>query len=163
MTAIEFNHKLLNLEDGLFHFASKLTSDKEDAKDLLQETMLKALVYKDHFAEDTNMRAWSYTIMKNTFINSYRKNAKKNLVFSSSTEMINQGIDTTYILPDSIYETREISQIIEKLEDMFKVPFVLHTEGYKYKEISEKLNLNLGTVKSRIFFARKKLMNALGK
>ena len=163
MTAIEFNLKLLNLEDGLSHFASKLTSDKEDAKDLLQETMLKALVYKDHFEDDTNMRAWSYTIMKNTFINSYRKNAKKNLVFSSSTEMINQGKDTLYDLPDSIYETREISKIIENLEDMFKVPFILHTEGYKYKEISEKLNLNLGTVKSRIFFARKKLMNALEK
>ena len=81
MTAIEFNSRLLNLVDGLSHFALKLTSDKEDEKDLLQDTMLKALVYKDHFEEDTNMRAWSYTILKNTFINNYRKNAKKNLVF----------------------------------------------------------------------------------
>ena len=77
--------------------------------------------------------------------------------------MINLGIDTTHILPDSSYQIREINQIIENLEDMFKAPFVLHSEGYKYKEISEKLNLNLSTVKSRIFFARKKLMNALEK
>ena len=101
--------------------------------------------------------------MKNTFINNYRQNARLNSVFDSSTIMINHKKDTMHILPDSIYQAREISQIIENLEDMFKVPFVLHTEGYKYKEISEKLNLNLGTVKSRIFHARKKLMLAIEK
>jgi len=165
MTAIEFNHQLLSLEDGLSRFALSLTSNKDDARDLLQDTLLKALVYKDHFVEDTNMRAWSYTIMRNTFINGYRLNARKNTVFDTSTELyiLSQNRDTKHILPDSTYAAKDISRIINNLEDMFKVPFVLHTEGYKYKEISEKLNLNLGTVKSRIFFARKKLKNALEK
>ena len=131
----------------------------------MQETLLKALVYKDHFAEDTNMRAWSFTIMRNAFINGYRLNVRKNTAFDNATELNfhSQNRDTKHILPDSTYAAKELSKIISNLEDMYKVPFVLHTEGFKYKEISEKLNVNLGTVKSRIFFARKKLMNELEK
>lgn len=165
MTAIEFNLQLLSLKDGLSHFALSLTANKDDANDLLQETLLKALVYKDRFAEDTNMRAWSYTIMRNTFINGYRLNARKKTVFDSFTELniLSQNRNTTQVLPDTTYAAKEIIVIIENLDDIFKIPFVLHTEGYKYKEISEKLNVNLGTVKSRIFFARKKLKNALEK
>ena len=165
MTAIEFNHQLLSHEESLFRFAYSLTKNKDDARDLLQETLLKALVYKDHFAEDTNMRAWSFTIMRNAFINGYRLNVRKNTAFDNATELNfhSQNRDTKHILPDSTYAAKELSKIISNLEDMYKVPFVLHTEGFKYKEISEKLNVNLGTVKSRIFFARKKLMNAIEK
>jgi len=165
MTAIEFNLQLLSLKDGLSHFALSLTANKDDAKDLLQETLLKALVYKDRFAEDTNMRAWSYTIMKNTFINDYRLHSRKKTTFDTTTELniLSQNKETTHILPDSTYAAKEIIRIIGNLDDIFKIPFVLHTEGYKYKEISEKLSVNLGTIKSRIFFARKKLRNALEK
>ena len=78
MTAIEFQHKLLNLESSLERFAYSLTINREDAKDLVQETFLKALIYRDKFVHNDNFKAWTYTIMKNTFINNYRRNARKN-------------------------------------------------------------------------------------
>ena len=78
MTAIEFNHQLITLEEKLARFALSLTSNKDDAKDLLQETMLKAITYRDQFVQYTNLKAWTYTIMKNTFINNYRRNVRQN-------------------------------------------------------------------------------------
>ena len=69
MTTMEFNTRLINMEDRLERFALSLTSDREAAKDLLQETYVKALSSKDKFIEFTNFEAWAYTIMKNTFIN----------------------------------------------------------------------------------------------
>ena len=76
MSIQEFNHSILGMETKLKYFAYSLTSDKEDAKDLLQETYLKAITYKDLFVHQTNLKAWMYTIMKNTFINNYRKSVK---------------------------------------------------------------------------------------
>jgi RNA polymerase sigma-70 factor, ECF subfamily len=163
MTAIEFNHELLNLEDKLSQFANRLTSNKEDAKDLLQETMLKALVYENKFEQYTNLRAWTYTIMKNIFINSYHRAIRQNTAFDNTVDLyyLNQNKDTFLDTPDSAYAAQEITHIIDKLADDFKIPFKMHTEGYKYSEISEKLQIKIGTVKSRIFFTRKKLMDTL--
>ena len=76
MTKIQFNNELLNLSDQLYFYALRLTSDSEHANDLLQETMLKALTYRDKFTQNINFKAWLYTIMKNTFINDYRRNVK---------------------------------------------------------------------------------------
>jgi RNA polymerase sigma factor (sigma-70 family) len=163
MTALEFNHQLITLEDKLSRFALSLTANKDDAKDLLQETMYKAMVYREQFEQYTNLKAWTYTIMKNTFINNYRRNVRQNTTFDNTKDLffLNQNKDTFTISPDSAYATQEISKVIDGLEDEFRVPFKLHTEGYKYKEIAKKLNLKIGTVKSRIFFTRKKLMDAL--
>jgi RNA polymerase sigma factor (sigma-70 family) len=163
MTALEFNHQLIDLETKLARFALSLTSNKEDAKDLLQETMLKALTYKDQFVQYTNLKAWTYTIMKNTFINNYRRNVRQNTTFDNSKDLylLNQNKDTTNTSPDSAYATGEINRVIDNLEDEFRLPFKMHTEGYKYKEIAQKLDLKIGTVKSRIFFTRKKLIDAL--
>ena len=101
--------------------------------------------------------------MKNTFINNYRRNVRQNTAFDNTKDLyfLNQNRDTINVEPDSAYSTQEISKIIDSLEDEFKVPFKMHTEGYKYKEIAQKLDLKIGTVKSRIFFTRKKLMDAL--
>jgi RNA polymerase sigma factor (sigma-70 family) len=163
MTALEFNHELIGLEDKLGHFALSLTSNREDAKDLLQETMLKAISYREQFEQYTNLKAWTYTIMKNTFINNYRRNIRQNTTFDNTKDLyfLSQNRDTQNIAPDSSYSTKEINKIIDSLEDEFKIPFKMHTEGYKYKEIAEKLGLKIGTVKSRIFFTRKKLMDSL--
>jgi RNA polymerase sigma-70 factor (ECF subfamily) len=163
MTALEFNHQLISLEDKLSRFAYSLTANRDDAKDLLQETMFKALVYKDQFVQYTNLKAWTYTIMKNTFINGYRRNVRQNTAFDNTKDLyfLSQNKDTVNVAPDSTYATQEINRIIDSLEDEFKIPFKMHTEGYKYKEIAEKLDLKIGTVKSRIFFTRKKLMDAL--
>lgn len=163
MTAPEFNQNLISLEDKLYRFAYSLTSNNDDAKDLLQETMLKAVVNKNKFGQNTNLKAWVCTIMKNTFINSYRRNLLQNIALDNTKDLylLSQNKDTVNITPDSAFAAKEIKRIIEDLEDDFKVPFKMHTEGYKYHEISEKLDLKIGTIKSRIFFARKKLMIAL--
>jgi RNA polymerase sigma factor (sigma-70 family) len=163
MTALEFNHQLISLEDKLGRFALSLTANKEDAKDLLQETMLKAITYRDQFVQYTNLKAWTYTIMKNTFINNYRRNIRQNTTFDNTKDLyfLNQNKDTQHVAPDSAYSAQEINKVIDSLEDEFRIPFKMHTEGYKYKEIAQKLDLKIGTVKSRIFFTRKKLMDSL--
>ncbi|MFW5822827.1 MAG: sigma-70 family RNA polymerase sigma factor, partial [Tangfeifania sp.] len=147
----------------LRYYALSLTSDSEKANDLLQETMLKALTYRDKFKENTNFKAWIYTIMRNTFINDYRRNVKRKDTFDymSNDIHIAQSIDKVYPSPDSFYNSKEIMANIEALEDEYRVPFNMFLEGYKYKEIAEELELPLGTVKSRIFFTRKKLEKSL--
>lgn len=163
MTAIEFNYQLTNLSGNLERFALSLTSNIEDAKDLLQETFAKAIAYRDKFEDNTNLKAWTFTIMKNTFINNYRRNVKANTTFDNTEDLyyLNLNQEKAQSTPDSSLSTKEIENAIDQLEDEFKVPFLMHTQGFKYKEIAEKLNLKIGTVKSRIFFTRKKLMEKL--
>jgi RNA polymerase sigma-70 factor, ECF subfamily len=163
MTAIEFQYNLINLQENLMRFAFSLTADKDDAKDLLQETCLKALNYCNKFVYNSSFKAWTYTIMKNTYINSYRRNIRQNTHRDQTNEsfFINQTICSGSDEPDSIYSSKEIEKIIEALDDDFRLPFKMHYEGYKYIEIAEILHMKLGTVKSRIFFTRKKLMKQL--
>jgi RNA polymerase sigma-70 factor (ECF subfamily) len=163
MTAIEFNSKLLSLHENLSFFANTLTNNREEAKDLIQDTYLKALVNKDKFEDNTNLKAWTYTIMKNTFINNYRRNQKANTIVDTTEDLyfLNIPRRSDFVAPDSQLQTKEIRAGISKLEEDQRTPFEMHTEGYKYKEIAENLNLSIGTVKSRIFFTRKKLMESL--
>jgi RNA polymerase sigma factor (sigma-70 family) len=163
MTQVQFNNALMGLSNKLHYYALSLTSDSEKANDLLQETFLKALTYRDKFAQNTNFKAWIYTIMKNTFINDYRRGIKTKNTFESSTSdyHITSSSDKVYPSPDSLYSTREINRTIQDLDDDYRIPFTMFLEGYKYKEIADELNLPLGTVKSRIFFTRKKLEKSL--
>jgi RNA polymerase sigma factor (sigma-70 family) len=163
MTAIEFNYQLTSLWENLERFAIRLTSNRDDAKDLLQETFMKAISYRDKFSDNTNLKAWTYTIMKNTFINNYRKLSKVSTTFDQSNDLYYMNLNKAsgMDLPESSYSTKEIEKKIELLDNEFKVPFLMHVKGYKYKEIADELNLKIGTVKSRIFFARKKLMETL--
>ena len=164
MTAIEFNYQLTSLSDSLQRFALSLTANMEDAKDLLQETFVKAISYRDKFADDTNLKAWTFTIMKNTFINNYRKTVKANTTFDSTNDLyyLNLSRESSAESPESSVSAREIEYHIDHLEEEFKAPFKMHLQGYKYKEIADILGLKIGTVKSRIFFTRKKLMKTLG-
>jgi RNA polymerase sigma factor (sigma-70 family) len=163
MTAMEFNHKLISLEPNLERFAISLTSDREKAKDLLQDTFMKAIMYRDKFEAFTNLKAWTFTIMKNTFINNYRRAVRENTTMDNTKDLyyINKPRDFGYDSPESDFSVKEIRKAIDKLEDEFRVPFEMHNAGYKYKEIADELNLKIGTVKSRIFFTRKKLMESL--
>jgi RNA polymerase sigma factor (sigma-70 family) len=163
MTAVEFSYQLTSLHDNLSRFAYSLTLNREDAMDLLQETMLKALRSRSQFMDNTNFRAWTFTIMKNTFINSYRRHLHQRTVFDKTPDAhyLSQNKDTFYDVPDSLYSAKELSALINRLGDEYRAPLQLHIAGYKYKEIAENLGLNLGTVKSRIFFARQKLMRVL--
>lgn len=163
MTALEFNHQLLGLSSGLERFALKLTANSEEAKDLMQETYLKALAHREKFVDYSNLKAWVYTIMKNTFINNYRKSVKENTTIDTTKDLyyLNLSKDGMGDSPEHEFSYKEINKYIDLLDDNFKVPFMMHVEGFKYKEIADKLDLKIGTVKSRIFFTRKKLMEKL--
>jgi RNA polymerase sigma factor (sigma-70 family) len=163
MTAIEFNYQLTGLSSNLERFALSLTANREDAKDLLQETFAKAISYRDKFMDNTNLKAWTFTIMKNTFINNYRRASKANTTFDNTDDLfyLNLKKESHSDSPESEYTTKEINKAIDELEDEFRIPFLMHTQGYKYKEIADELELKIGTVKSRIFFTRKKLMEKL--
>lgn len=163
MTAVEFNKNLVSLEDNMMKFALSLTTDINRAEDLVQDTYVKAITYKDKFVDYSNLKAWIFTIMKNTFINNYRRSVKENTIIDSSQDLyfLNMPQDSGFISPESNYSVNELEKVIDKLEDEFKIPFMMHVQGFKYKEIAEKLDLKIGTVKSRIFFTRKKLMELL--
>ncbi len=163
MSSTQFNTHLMAVQDKLLYFALSLTANDEDARDLLQETTLKALTYREQFVNNTNFKAWVFTIMKNTFINNYRRNQKTRTTFDSTEDAIRVAYKSNYSseTPENVYAVMEMNQKVEKLDDDFKVPFKMHTQGFKYKEIAEKLDLPIGTVKSRIFFTRKKLQGML--
>lgn len=159
MTTIQFQNSLTGLQNKMFFFALSLTSNTDKANDLVQETYLRALTYQNKFSPDTNLMAWIYTIMKNTFINEYRRNIKARSTIEGQSDCLNISFskDDFYPSVDSIHAEKEIQKKIDLLEEEFRLPFELFLNGYKYKEIAEKLDLPIGTVKSRIFFTRKKL------
>jgi RNA polymerase sigma-70 factor (ECF subfamily) len=163
MTTTEFNDQLLSFQNPLKYFALKLTADNEEAEDLLQETFLKALKYKDKFQEKTNLKAWLYTIMKNTFINNYRRSVRKRTIIDNTQDdyFVNSTKKTSPVSPESEYNFKEITKTVDALNDECRIPFQMHNEGFKYKEIADELEMPIGTVKSRIFLARKKLTAAL--
>lgn len=162
MSTIEFYEALIGLEGNLKSFARSFTRNDEDANDLTQETMLRAINYKDYYQPQTNFRAWVYTIMRNTFINQYRRKMNANTIFDNSEDsyLMNQSV-SKYQTPDGYIEEKDITQKLESLENEYRVPFKMYFEGYKYKEIANSLNIPIGTVKSRIFIARKKLIDLL--
>jgi RNA polymerase sigma-70 factor (ECF subfamily) len=164
MAVAEFNTRVLDLTKSLKPFALKLTRDMDDAQDLIQETMFRAFSNEDKFEEGTNLKAWLFTIMKNIFINNYRKKVKRNTLIDTTDNMyyINSSASLTENGAEASFVMNDIQTAILGLSNEFRVPFMMHFKGYKYHEISEKLNLPLGTVKSRIFFARKALKDQLG-
>lgn len=163
MKTTDFNDKLLNLQDNLTYFARSLTANEEEAKDLVQETYIKALINQEKYQPNTNLKAWTYTIMKNTFINNYRRKVKANTVIDTTEDLyyLNNSKSTKFESPDSNLSKQEIQRNIKVLDENQRTPFEMYTQGYKYKEIADKLEVSIGTVKSRIFFTRKKLMERL--
>ena len=161
MTQLQFNNALLEMQNKLHYYALSLTSDSEKASDLLQETMLKALTNRDKFSQNTNFKAWVYTIMKNTFINDYRKKVKSKSSLSDPQNGYSMMLGNESPSPESSYHSEEINRSISQLSDDYRIPFTMFLEGYKYKEIADELDLPLGTVKSRIFFTRKRLEKVL--
>ena len=164
MTVQEFTSSIIGMKSNLQKYALSLTMDRDNALDLVQDTFLKAIQNQDKFVDETNLKAWIFTIMKNTFINNYRRKVRENTMIDGTQELyyINLPSDKGTISPESTYSEDEINKAIDALNSDYRIPFRMHIEGYKYEEIAEKLNLKLGTVKSRIFFARQKLMGVLG-
>ncbi|MBI5915956.1 MAG: sigma-70 family RNA polymerase sigma factor [Bacteroidetes bacterium] len=164
MTTIEFNCHFNTLQHKLLPFAYRLTNNVEDAKDLIQETALRAYNNKEKFETGTNFRAWVTTIMRNTFINIYRK--KKNRATTSEPADSYVFVNENHAVDNSAHSNMmmlELDGIMKTLDNIYRKPFLLFFEGYKYEEIAENMNLPIGTVKSRIFFARQKLMETINR
>lgn len=158
-----FKTSVLGMQSNLLSFALKLTLNKDEAQDLVQDTTLKALNNEEKFVDNTNFKGWMLTIMRNIFINNYRKSARENTMVDSSEDLyhLNLKQDSGFETPDGAYAVGEISTIISGFPADYREPFNLHVAGYKYEEIAEKLGMPLGTVKSRIFFTRKRLREIL--
>lgn len=158
-TSTTFQGKLLSLQSNLLNFAYMLTSNYDDAYDLLQDTTLKALDNEDKYVDNVNFKGWVFTIMRNIFINNYRKVVRSSTVVDKTEDLyhINLPQDSGFQTPEGSFAAMEITKAINSFSDEYRVPFSMHVAGYKYNEIAEKMNLPLGTEKSRIFFARQKL------
>ena len=164
MSQLEFYNRFHQMSSVLTAFAYNLTKNTEESKDLFQETAFRAMTNIDKFRPDTNLKAWLFTIMKNIFINNYRKKSKANTIIDDTENLyyINTGGAAINNEAESNMILDELSGLIESLDDSIKVPFMMHYQGFKYQEIADQLDLPLGTVKSRIFFARKELKDKLG-
>ena len=165
MSTIEFNGRFEGMSKLLHAFAYNLTKNTEDAKDLFQETSFRALTNKEKFRPGTNFKAWLFTIMKNIFINNYRKKVRANTIMDSTDNnyYLNSGAAVIANGAESNIMMDELTTMIDGLEDGIRIPFMMHYEGFKYQEIAEELDLPLGTVKSRIFFARKEMKDLINK
>ena len=164
MNALQFQKKLLSLQENMMmNFALTLTANRNDAQDLMQDTTLKVLDNQEKFVDNVNFKGWVLTIMRNIFINNYHKIVRTQTVVDQDIDLYNLDImnDSGFDNPDGAYQIQEITSAIESLNEELKVPFSMFVSGYKYNEIAEALDVPLGTVKSRIFFARQELKKKL--
>lgn len=158
-----FQDRIINLQDNLLSFAYQLTTNREQAQDLLQDTTLKALDNEDKYVDNVNFKGWIFTIMRNIFINNYRRQVRTATVVDTTEDLyhLNLSQESGFATPEGSFAAKEISAAINAFTPEYKVPFTMYIAGYKYSEIAEKMNIPLGTVKSRIFFARKRLQGML--
>ena len=163
MATANFQTRLMDLQANLLNFAYMLTSNRDDAYDLLQDTTLKALDNSDKYVENTNFKGWVFTIMRNIFINNYRRVARSATVIDQTEDLyhLNLSQDSGIDSPEGSFAAQEITAAINEFPEKYRVPFSMHVAGYKYNEIADEMGLPLGTVKSRIFFARKRLREQL--
>lgn len=163
MNASQFQKKLLSMQENMMNFALTLTTNRDDAQDLLQETSLKVLDNREKYADNRNFKGWVLTVMRNIFINNYHKVVRTQTIVDQNADLYNLDVlnDSGFDTPDGSYQIQEITQAIDSLNDELKVPFSMYVSGYQYNEIAETLNVPLGTIKSRIFFARQELKKQL--
>ncbi|MBZ0200998.1 MAG: sigma-70 family RNA polymerase sigma factor [Ignavibacteriaceae bacterium] len=166
----DFESEAIPHMDALYNFALKMTGDSDDAGDLLQETYMRAFRFWDKFEAGTNCKAWLFRIMKNTYINIYRKKSK------SPTKVDYEEIENYYEnikasntddahLEKDIYDNLlddELSQAISSLPEDFRTVIILcDIEGFSYEEIADFVDAPIGTVRSRLHRARKMLFTKL--
>lgn len=158
-----FQTDLMNLQENIMNFALILTANREDAQDLLQDTILKVLDNQDKYVDNNNFTGWVLIVMRNIFINNYRKTVRKRAIIDQNADLYNLDImnDSGLNSPDEFYNLEEINKAIGDLSDELRIPFSMYLAGYKYREIAESEHVLLGTVKSRIFFARQQLQKTL--
>lgn len=163
METKDFIHQITGLRSTLQSFTRRFTRNTEESHDLVQDTMLKALMYQEKFKEDTNLKGWLFTIMRNTFINNYRKVQRNRTAHDTTKDLFFLNVEDTHTFssPGSNYEYKDIWKNINELKDELLIPFKMHESGYKYQEIAAHLSIPIGTVKNRIFHARKEIQKKL--
>ena len=161
--SVTFKQRLLGLQGNLLNFAYQLTTSKETAQDLVQDTTLKVLDNESKYVDNVNFKGWVLTIMRNIFINNYRRQVRSATVIDKSEDLyhLNLSQESGFSTPEGSFAAKEISSAIQEFSEDYRVPFTMYVQGYKYSEIAEHMGLPLGTVKSRIFFARKRLQSVL--
>lgn len=159
----DFNERLIGLQKHMGSFALSLTLNKEEAEDLMQETNLRVLDNQDKYVENTNFKGWVFTIMRNTFIDNYRRMVRNRTTLDATEELyhLNLPQNSGYDSPEAAYGVKEITMMINSFSEEYRQPFSMFVSGYKYEEIADVLGIPLGTVKSRIFYARRRLKKAL--
>ena len=163
MTRTQFQSNLQEVQENLRRYALKLTQDTNDADDLVQDTSLRALTHRDKFVSDINFKGSMMTIMYNIFLNNQDRVERRRKIFDTTVDILNVPLVTEggYSTPDGAMNIREIYSAIDNLSEHTRTPFKMFLSGYKYSEIAEKIGIPEGTVKSRIFFARKALQKSL--
>ena len=163
MNTSQFQKKLLGMQENMMNFALMLTANREDAQDLLQETSLKVLDNREKYVDNRNFKGWVLTVMRKIFINNYHRVLRTQTVVEQDVDLYNLHVtnDSSFDTPDGTCQLQEITGAIDALNEELKAPFSMYVSGYRYHEIAEALHIPLGTVKSRIFFARQELKTKL--
>lgn len=159
----DFTQGILAMEQDLHRFAYKLTTNRDSANDLVQDCVLQALDNREKFTHSTNLKGWMYTIMRNIFINNYRRASREMNIIDDDYSILQQSLieDGEADRFDMAYDLKLLYRVIHAIPDDMKVPFQMFVAGFKYREIAEKLGVPMGTVKSRLFFIRKRLKEEL--
>lgn len=162
MTTIEFQTNIDTLQAELFGLALKLSKEYNDAQDLVQESITKAFKNKHRFETGSNFRAWMSTILYNEFINVYRKRKRRGKI------VVSEEVGLPVVINKSSKEQaesnlllQELEQIVNGIKEELRTPFKMYNAGYSYKEIGKELGIAIGTIKSRIFYARKELQQKI--
>jgi RNA polymerase sigma factor (sigma-70 family) len=163
MKATQFDQQIANLRPTLRGFSHHFTRDKEECLDLVQDTLLKALTYRDSFRVGTNLKGWLFTIMRNTYINGYRKSKHERTLKDNTRELYFLNVEDTHTFnrPSESLEFKEVWRSVNAVREELLIPFKMHATGYKYHEIAEHMKLPIGTIKNRIFHARKEIQKRL--
>lgn len=164
MTNQEFTSEIAKLENLLFSFALRLTRSQQDAQDLMQETAMRAYRHREKFAMGTNFKSWVSTIMRNTYINRYRKMKSRKHV-NQPIENFTFALESSSAIPNKgehDMRMKELKGMMDQVGDIYRIPFLMFYQGYEYKEIAAHLDIPIGTVKSRIFLARQKMKAMIG-
>ncbi|MDZ4716160.1 MAG: RNA polymerase sigma factor [Cytophagales bacterium] len=159
----EFTDQLTDLQSTLKSFTYRFTRNGQESEDLVQDTLLKALTYKDKFRENTNLKGWLFTIMRNTYINQYRKAKLARTSTDPTQDLYYLHVPDTHTFnrPEKTLEFKELWENVHDIKEELLIPFKMYMTGYKYHEIAEHLQIPIGTVKNRIFTARKEIQKKL--
>ncbi len=165
MSVAEFSGLLMSNAPFLKPYAVTLTRDYERAKDLFQETLVRALTNQHRYHTGTNIKAWLHTIMRNIFINDYRRNIKHRVVQTGGMPEYGEPGLKFSVQNDGVQNLgeKELWREVDNLPELFREPFLLHYYGYKYQDIAQKIKEPLGTIKSRIHVARKILKESISR